>query len=44
MNILQDEHKIQNEVFTEMQSRGFYPVEAAEATKINEAKQKFASM
>lgn len=42
MNILQDEHKIQNEVFTEMQSRGFYPLEAAEATKINEAKQKFA--
>ena len=41
-DILSEEHGIQHEVFTEMQARGFYPVEAAEATKINEAKQKFA--
>jgi spore coat protein CotF len=43
MNILSDEHKIQADVFTEMQARGFYPTETADAAKVNEAKQKFAS-
>ena len=40
-NILNDEHKMQNEIFTAMQARGWYQTEAAEATKINQAKQKF---
>jgi spore coat protein CotF len=43
MNSLSDEHKIQADVFTEMQARGFYPTETADAAKVNEAKQKFAS-
>jgi spore coat protein CotF len=43
VNILSDEHKIQADVFTEMQARGFYPTETADAAKVNEAKQKFAS-
>lgn len=41
MNILNDEHRIQNEVFTEMQKRGWYPTEAADQNKVNQAKQKY---
>jgi len=41
MNILNDEHQIQSEIFTEMQKRGWYPTEAAEQNKINQVKQKF---
>lgn len=43
VNILTDEHQIQNEIFTEMQNRGWYPVEAAEQVKINQAKQKYSA-
>lgn len=43
INILNEEHQIQNEVFTEMQKRGWYPTEAADQNKINQAKQKFNS-
>jgi spore coat protein CotF len=42
MNILNEEHQLQNEVFTEMQKRGWYQTEAAEQTKINQTKQKYA--
>ena len=41
MNILNEEHKIQYDVFGEMQKRGWYPTEAAEQTKINQVRQKF---
>ncbi len=41
MNILNEEHTIQHDVFLEMQKRGWYPVEAADQNKINQAKQKF---
>lgn len=44
MNILNEEHQIQNEIFTEMQTRGWYPVEAADQNKINQARQKYTSM
>ena len=44
VNILTEEHQIQNEVFTEMQNRGWYPVEAADQNKINQARQKYQSM
>lgn len=44
VNILNEEHKIQNEVFTEMQGRGWYATEAADQNKINQAKQKYTSM
>ena len=43
MNILAEEHQIQGEIFTEMQSRGWYATEAADQNKINMAKQKFAA-
>ena len=41
MNILNEEHQIQHEIFLEMQKRGWYQTEAAEQTKINQAKQKY---
>lgn len=43
MNILNEEHQIQHDVFCEMQKRGWYQTEAAEVTKINEAKQQYMS-
>lgn len=43
MNILNEEHQIQHEVFTEMQKRGWYQVTPAEQTKINQCKQKYQS-
>lgn len=39
--ILEDEHSIQEEIFTEMSNRGYYPVEKAKEEKINETKQKY---
>ena len=41
VNLLEDEHRIQHEVFTEMQKRGWYQTEPAEQDKINQAKQKY---
>lgn len=41
MNILAEEHQIQNEVFQEMSKRGWYQTQPAEQQKINEAKTKF---
>lgn len=43
LNILNEEHQIQGEIFNEMQSRGWYAVEAAEQQKVDKAKQKFQS-
>ena len=43
VNLLEDEHRIQHEVFTEMQKRGWYQTEPAEQDKINQAKQKYLS-
>ena len=40
VNLLEDEHRIQHEVFTEMQKRGWYQTEPAEQDKINQEKQK----
>ena len=42
-SLLQDAHRVQEDVFNEMSTRGWYKTEAAELTKINEAKQKFGS-
>lgn len=44
MNILNEEHQIQHEVFSELQKRGWYQVEAADQNKINQAKQKYQNM
>lgn len=41
MNILQDEHNLQASLFTEMQKRGWYPTENADAQKITQACDKF---
>ena len=40
-DILNDEHRIQNELFTKMSAKGWYPTPKAEDTKISEARTKF---
>lgn len=40
--ILEEEHRIQEQVFSEMQNRGWYQTEKAEDSKVTQAKQKFA--
>ena len=42
MKLLNDEHAIQFDVFTEMHNRGFYPTPMADQQKIDQAKQKFS--
>lgn len=44
LNVLQDEHNIQYELFNEMSQRGWYPVQQADQTQISQAKQKFDNM
>ncbi len=44
LQILKEEHEIQDEIFGEMSTRGWYPTPKAEDTKINEAKTKFENM
>ena len=41
LNILNDEHHIQSDVWTEMNKRGWYPTEAADQNKINQVRQKY---
>lgn len=41
MSILKEEHDLQNEIFTEMQKRGWYQVQPAEQQKIQQARSKF---
>lgn len=43
LDILKDEHMIQSELFTEMNSRGWYPTKEAPVGDINMAKQKFTN-
>jgi hypothetical protein len=40
-SIHEDEHRIADEIFCEMNARGWYPTESAEATKIQSTKRKF---
>ena len=42
LNILDDEHKIQADIFCAMQSKGWYQVEPAEQQKIQQARQKLS--
>jgi len=44
INILNEEHQIQAEVFDEMQKRGWYPTPAADMQKVQQAKQKYQNM
>ena len=43
LDILDDEHKIQADIFTSMQSHGWYQVEQAEQQKIQQARQKLSA-
>jgi spore coat protein CotF len=43
LNILNDEHKIQADIFNSMQSHGWYQVEQADQQKIQQAKQKLTA-
>ncbi len=43
LQILEQEHSIQKDVFNMMHARGFYETPAAEDKKVNEAKQKFSA-
>ena len=42
LNVLNQEHSIQYEVFSMMSQRGMYPTPAADDKKMMEAKQKYA--
>ena len=42
LNVLNQEHSIQYEVFNMVHQRGWYQTPAAEEKKVSEAKQKFA--
>lgn len=44
LNLLNEEHQIQAEVFDEMHKRGWYPTPQAEQQKVAQAKQKFENM
>ena len=41
-SLLKDVHELQEGVFEEMNTRGWYPLETAEEAKLQAAKQKFA--
>ena len=42
MNLLSEEHQIQHDVFSELQKRGWYPIQSAPAEKVQQAKMKFS--
>jgi spore coat protein CotF len=42
LNILDEEHCIQADIFTQLQSNGWYQVEPADAQKVQKARQKFS--
>lgn len=44
MNILEDTHKLQVEIFDVMKAHGWYQTPAAEQSKIDQAKQKFSEV
>lgn len=43
LNLLEDEHSLQQDVFTSMHDKGYYPTPDAEQKKIDETKQKFSA-
>ena len=44
MEILREEHDIQRDMWCEMNSRGWYPTEAADDNKLNGVKSKYSTM
>lgn len=43
LDILAEEHSLQQRVFNSMHQKGYYPTPDAEQAKINEAKQRFSA-
>ena len=43
MDLWKDEHEIQNDIFVDMNSRGWYPVQQAQPQQIEMAKQQLNS-
>lgn len=43
LDILADEHAMQQDVFCSMHDKGYYPTPDAEQNKIDEARQKFSA-
>ena len=43
LNILDEEHRIQAELFNTMQSKGWYQVEQAPAQKVQQTRQKYST-
>ena len=43
MNLLGEEHKIQNDIFTIMKTRGFYPIKQATNQQVMEARTQLES-
>lgn len=43
LDILSDEHKMQQDVFSSMHERGYYPTPDAQQNKVDEAKQKYSA-
>lgn len=43
LNILDDEHRIQADIFTDMSSHGWYPTQPADQQKIQQARQEFST-
>jgi spore coat protein CotF len=43
LNILDDEHRIQADIFTDMNANGWYPTQPADQQKLQQIKQKFSA-
>ncbi len=43
LNILDDEHRIQADIFCDLQSNGWYKTEPAEQQKVQQARQKYSA-
>jgi spore coat protein CotF len=43
LNILDDEHRIQADIFNNMSSKGWYPVQPADQQELQQTKQKFST-
>ncbi|MEG0035509.1 MAG: spore coat protein [Oscillospiraceae bacterium] len=43
LNILDDEHRIQADIFTDMNTNGWYPTQPADQQKVQQTKQKFSA-
>ncbi len=43
LNILDDEHRIQADIFNDMSSKGWYPTQPADQQQLQQVKQKFSA-